>query len=234
MHHSRMTMHTGLILCLVGTLMLPQSALAGKLYKWVSDEGQISYRDQPPPEDSGWHLDLVTEDSEEEGAATSAGDQIRQAASQNPIVLYSVPECDGCDLVRNYLNKRQLPFEEKDVEKDADLQKELIEVAGRLQVPALRVGPEVVKGYSRSLLNDVIGKAGYPSEEESSAETADGDEQQDPAEVADPETADQPISEDQFAEEAAETEDDFFEEEPEIPEADDFFDEPEENLSTDG
>lgn len=91
---------------------------------------------------------------------------LTQIRKEHPIVLYSVPDCDACDLVRNYLNKHSLPFAEKSVETDAEVQEELKARTGRLSVPVVMVGQNLVNGYNRSVLESQLHNVGYFQEEE--------------------------------------------------------------------
>jgi len=87
---------------------------------------------------------------------------VEAAAKSNPVTLYVVPECDACDLVRNRLKARELPYTEKDVQDDPVSQEELKAASGGLTVPALVVGGEVVRGYSSDAVDSALDAAGYP------------------------------------------------------------------------
>lgn len=80
----------------------------------------------------------------------------------HPVVLYSVATCDACDLVRSYLQGRGVPFNERDVADDAELQEELIAKSGELSVPVVTIGEEVVDGYNKPVLESKLDAAGYP------------------------------------------------------------------------
>jgi len=93
------------------------------------------------------------------------GVNLQKLRSEHPIVIYSVPNCDACDLTRNYLSKRGLPFSEKDVSENAENQQELKERSGALTVPAVAVGKQLVSGYNRSALKSQLDAVGYPDSE---------------------------------------------------------------------
>lgn len=123
----------------------------------VDDAGSTSFRDKCPP------------------GSTKAGDKVllgvaakklksaREIAADNPIVLYSVPNCDACDLVRNGLTTRAAPFNEKNVQDDAAGQSELKGKTGNLTVPSVLIGATVLTGYNRSALDSALSQAGYPA-----------------------------------------------------------------------
>ncbi len=102
------------------------------------------------------------------------GVNLQQLRSEHPIVIYSVPNCDACDLTRNYLSKRGLPFSEKDVSENADNQQELKERSGALTVPAVAIGKQLVSGYNRSALKSQLDAVGYPDSESQQGQQAAG------------------------------------------------------------
>ncbi|MCR4302493.1 MAG: glutaredoxin family protein [Sulfuricaulis sp.] len=138
------------------------TAQAGTLYKWVDSQGRVSYHDQPPPEGSGYRVEEKTV----RAAARSVSDQDKPE-SNVPVILYSAPKCASCDLARLYLDKRKVPYAEKNVESDVKLQEELKEKSGSLSVPTIIVGTKVMKGYLESLLEGELDAAGYPKVKES-------------------------------------------------------------------
>lgn len=87
------------------------------------------------------------------------------AASTNPIVLYTVPDCDACDLVRQSFRSRDIPFTEIDVQDDAAKQEEFRARTGSLTVPGILIGERVLSGYSRDAIDTALLEAGYPIED---------------------------------------------------------------------
>ncbi len=127
---------------------------AGTMYKWVGKDGKISYHDTPPSSDD-YRVEEKNFDSRIKPDPTSA-------ANTSPVVLYSAPKCATCDLARAYLEKRKIPYSEKNVERDVKLQEELkAKTDGALMVPTITVGAKVMQGYLESLLAGELDSAGY-------------------------------------------------------------------------
>ncbi len=149
----------------IAVALAPQWSIAGKMYKWVDEYGNVSYQDSPPPEGSEFseqNVDgVATGVVPTDGADPTA--QLAAAAANAPIVLYSIAECDGCELFRNFFNRFGIPFNEKDVEDNIATQTELKAKAGRLEVPTVLVGDKVMRGYNRGLLENVLENAGFPA-----------------------------------------------------------------------
>ena len=160
---------------LICTIVLLPTAYGVKLYKWVDEDGNVTYNDRPPPE-PGYTVEQKDFKLGGQTAAKSNG-AADKAAEENPVVLYTAPKCTACDMARAYLDKREVPFTDKNVSGDAEAIKELQEKSGALTVPTIMVGSKVMKGYMESLLEGELDAAGYPKLEEP-AQPADETEEQ--------------------------------------------------------
>jgi len=98
------------------------------------------------------------------GSATARRPSKEEVAKAHPVTLFVVPECDTCDLVRLLLQKRGIPFAERDVERDPSLQRELRELSGATKVPTVLIGREAMPGFDRGLLQQRLTEVGYPLE----------------------------------------------------------------------
>lgn len=136
-------------------------APARTVVECVDPEGNVSMRDFCPPE--------YTKKAEKrvQGALGPSGPSIAAAAAANPITLYTVPDCDACDLVRNALRKRNIPYTEIDVQDDAGKQEAMRAKTGNLTVPAILIGERVLSGYSRDAIDGALIEAGYPLDDAS-------------------------------------------------------------------
>lgn len=112
------------------------------------------------------------------------------------VTLYRVANCDSCDQVQEFLDIRNIQYDQKDVSKDVDLQNELKEKAGELRVPVTVIGEQIVSGYNREALLKSLGTAGYNTGEQENA----------PAASAQPEATEEPEAS-ETPEEPAPTED---------------------------
>jgi len=129
------------------------AAPADELYKWVDEDGNVTYQDQPPADAAG----------EVEALAGNDDDSSRAAALPDvDVVLYSRGACKSCDRVRELLLGHGVPFEEKFIDGDAGLEAELKAIAGVLSVPALLVGDTVLLGHNRDLILARLDEAGFP------------------------------------------------------------------------
>lgn len=145
-------------------LLGAQPVMATKLYKWVDEYGNVTYKDSPPTDES-----IKYKEEDISGGTTSAGSGADDAAEKNPVVLYSTPSCSACNSARAYLQSRGIPFQDKNVEGNGELQQELKQKAGEISVPTILIGSKVMRGYVQSLLEGELDAAGYPKEGGASA-----------------------------------------------------------------
>ena len=150
------------------------TANAATLYKWVDENGNVTYQDTPPPENVLYEESTVDAPPAPLPEDTSRG--IEEAALANPVSLYTVPQCDTCDLVRMFLERHSVPFAEKDVRNNIEMQAELEQAVGSLTVPTLTVGDRVLDGYSSNAIRSALLEAGFPIVDARSSDgTADED-----------------------------------------------------------
>jgi glutaredoxin len=140
-------------------LLGAQPAMATKLYKWVDEYGNVTYKDTPPADES-----IKYKEEDISGGNSSGGSAADEAAEKYPVVLYSTPSCSACNSARAYLQSRGIPFQDKNVEGDGKLQQELKQKAGEISVPTILIGSKVMRGYVQSLLEGELDAAGYPKE----------------------------------------------------------------------
>jgi len=135
------------------------AAQADTLYKWVDNQGRISYHDQPPPEGAGYRVEQKVLGS---GNKHKEDDKLSKVVEKFPVVLYSVPDCGSCDLARQYLEKRKVPFTEQNLNANPELQQTLKKKIGSLSAPTIMIGEKVMKGYVESVLEGQLDEVGYP------------------------------------------------------------------------
>jgi glutaredoxin len=151
-------MHKQLGLAL--TLLLACTAAIGQ-YKVIGPDGKVTYTDQPPTDGKSKVQPFK--------AGSSANDPdlvlpfaTAQALRNFPVTLYTQEGCVPCDAGRTLLRARGIPFEEKTISTQAELDAyKAISRDG--QLPLLAVGREQVAGYEAGRWNNALSSAGYPA-----------------------------------------------------------------------
>lgn len=81
-------------------------------------------------------------------------------ATDRPVVVYSTPTCSPCKAAKAFLASKGVAFQEVNVAEDEEGREELIRHTGQLAVPVIVVGDEVVQGFNRPRLVQVLGLDG--------------------------------------------------------------------------
>jgi glutaredoxin len=141
------------------TLALASMAASAQ-YKVIGPDGKITYTDQPPADSKAKVQTLRG------GAA--GGEEVMlpfataQAARNFPVVLYTQNGCGPCDSGRTLLRARGIPFEEKTISTQADLDA-FKNIHRDGQLPLLTVGREQIAGYEAGRWNSTLSTVGYPA-----------------------------------------------------------------------
>jgi alkyl hydroperoxide reductase subunit F len=72
------------------------------------------------------------------------------------VKVYTTKGCQYCRLVKAYLQKHGVVFEEIDVGADIDAAREMVEISGQMGVPVTVVGDEVIVGFDIARLNELF------------------------------------------------------------------------------
>ena len=148
-------------LALIVALMLAIGpATAGKLYKWVDKDGNLHYTDQPPPPEAKTAEQKKFGDKASDAPVSYA---LQQALKNFPVTLYSADQCgEACGKGSALLSQRGVPFTEKNARNAAVAEELKGLTGGKLEVPVMKLGSQVVRGYEEGAWNSALDAAGYP------------------------------------------------------------------------
>ena len=78
---------------------------------------------------------------------------------QLKIKIYTTISCAYCMVAKEYFDDKGLEYESIDVSNDEDARKELVEITGgQLQVPVIVVGENVLCGFNKAELDELLDK----------------------------------------------------------------------------
>ena len=131
-------------------------------FKVVGPDGKVTYTDRPvPPPPGGQVQPLRAAVAAAAAARAPLPLELRGVAERFPVTLYTSPDCPPCDSGRNLLVNRGVPFSEKTVQSNEDIEA-LQRLAGSGELPVLTVGGQRLKGYSDVEWSQYLDAAGYP------------------------------------------------------------------------
>jgi glutaredoxin-like protein NrdH len=75
------------------------------------------------------------------------------------ILLFTQPGCLSCELMRVYLEAREIVFEERDIIADPENRRAMTETYASHETPTLVVDEEVIPGFDPALLDQILDPA---------------------------------------------------------------------------
>jgi glutaredoxin len=128
----------------------------------IDESGQSSFRDSCPPGS------IKKGEKRLRGNVNPPTPVMAEIVEKHPVTLYSIPKCEGCELVRLQLKARGVPFTDKDASTDGAVRKELQELLGvkdgLMNVPVVHIDDTILREYDAAALTAALDKAGYPPE----------------------------------------------------------------------
>lgn len=153
-------MRTLLFLC--GLCCFSASSALAQTYRWQDPAtGRTVFSDQPPPS----HIRNVQEQVLRPATppAPDSSYAVKRASEKFPVRLYTSADCTTqCVQARELLNRRGVPFSEKMVHSQADVDELKKLLNGEPFVPSLSVGAQVSRGLESGAWNNLLDLAGYP------------------------------------------------------------------------
>jgi len=75
------------------------------------------------------------------------------------VLFFTQPGCLSCELMRVYLEAREIAFEEHDISSDLEARRSMMNTYNSEETPTLVIGTEVVTGFDPALLDQLLDPA---------------------------------------------------------------------------
>lgn len=75
------------------------------------------------------------------------------------VTIYSTPTCHFCHMAKEFFTEKGVAFSDYNVASDADKRAEMVDMTGQLGVPVIRIGDDVVIGFNRPKIAELLGIA---------------------------------------------------------------------------
>lgn len=73
------------------------------------------------------------------------------------VTVYSTPTCPYCHQVKDYLKAKGVAFSDLNVASDLEARNAMVQKSGQLGVPVVDVDGQVVIGFNRAKLEELLG-----------------------------------------------------------------------------
>ena len=165
--HAGGTMTLRMLLA-VATVLLAFSISGAEMYRWVDENGVITFKDTPPPVSKKKKKVKVYQDSDfapapppqpapaKRSSKSAAAPAAKMASQPAPaphvpftgtVEMYVTSWCGYCKKAQSYLKSRGVPYETYDIEKDSDAKQRYKELGGH-GVPLIIIGSNKMNGFS--------------------------------------------------------------------------------------
>lgn len=135
-------------------------AQAQPVYRIVGPDGKVTFSDRAP--------DTKAQPSTAAAAPAAPTNaalpyELRQVASRFPVTLYTGSDCAPCTSARNLLVNRGIPFTERTVGSNEDIDA-LKRISGNSSLPFGTIGGQQLMGFSDAEWTQYLDAAGYPKQ----------------------------------------------------------------------
>ena len=139
------------------------ASFAQPVYRVVGPDGKVTFSDKAPAEANV----KATSGKPAIGGGSASNNaplpfELRQVVNKFPVTLYTGDNCNPCQAARSMLTTRGVPFTEKTVITNDDIQA-LQRLGGDNTLPFGTIGGQQLKGYSDSEWTQFLNAAGYPA-----------------------------------------------------------------------
>lgn len=83
------------------------------------------------------------------------GNDSKEATIMASVTVYSAPGCTGCKMSKEFLNENKVPFEEKSISEEKNLN-ELREKYNSQSTPTIVIDNEVIVGYKPERFKELL------------------------------------------------------------------------------
>lgn len=148
---------------LAACALLATATQAQPVYRIVGPDGKVTFSDRAPDAKTPGATPAA-------GAGAASGDTaaalpyaLRQTAARFPVTLYTGKDCAPCTSARNLLVARGIPFTERTVDSNEDLDA-LKRLSGDTSLPVGTIGSQQLRGFSDTEWTEYLDAAGYPKQ----------------------------------------------------------------------
>ena len=73
------------------------------------------------------------------------------------VTIYSTPSCHFCHMAKDFFKEKNVPYTEYDVAADNAKRQEVIEKSGQMGVPVIIIGDDLVIGFNKPKIIELLG-----------------------------------------------------------------------------
>ena len=75
---------------------------------------------------------------------------------EHTVTIYSTPTCHFCHMAKEFFEKNNITFTNKDVTKDQEALKEMVEKTGQMGVPVIDIDGKLMVGFDKRTIKELL------------------------------------------------------------------------------
>ena len=132
-----------------------------QVYRIVGPDGKVTFSDRAPSDAKAKPTQAVPLTGSPGTSTASLPAEVRQAAGRFPVTIYNGADCSPCLTARSFLLRRGVPFTEKSIVTEEDVQA-LQRISGGTSMPFATIGAQHIRGFNEVEWSQYLDAAGYP------------------------------------------------------------------------
>lgn len=136
---------------------------AQQVYRTVGPDGKVTFSDRAPLKDAPAAKAQRAAAAPEGAQSAALPYELRLVATRFPVTLYTGSDCTPCVSARNLLINRGVPFTERTVSSNEDIEA-FQRLNGNTGLPFGTIGGQQLNGFSSSEWTQYLDAAGYPKQ----------------------------------------------------------------------
>lgn len=72
------------------------------------------------------------------------------------VIIYSTPTCVYCNTLMQYLNEKNIQFQEIDVSQNEKELEKMVAISGQMGVPVIDIDGNIVIGFDRQKVDEIL------------------------------------------------------------------------------
>jgi alkyl hydroperoxide reductase subunit F len=84
---------------------------------------------------------------------------MENATQQKTVAIYSTPTCHFCQMTKEFFAEHGIQYTNYDVSKDLERRQEMFNITQQMGVPVTVIGDDVVIGFDKDKLSELLGIA---------------------------------------------------------------------------
>ena len=73
------------------------------------------------------------------------------------VTIYSTPTCHFCQMAKEFFKEKNVEYTDFNVAEDTEKRQEMIEMTGQMGVPVIKIGDDVVIGFDKEKITQLLG-----------------------------------------------------------------------------